>query len=121
MVVSMYRERMTYAGLFDAPQVYGRVSNACTDALDDLCDSIVIDVVRGDELEADGSVVFEVSRTLDDHRIAQLARVDRFVVSASIATHTELAADTSMDARVGHEPLLLGEIEERPVCDAGLL
>lgn len=42
---------------FSAPEINRRVANARTDASYDLRDAIIVDIVRGDELEADSRVV----------------------------------------------------------------
>ena len=48
-------------------QVDWAVANAVTNALDDLVDTVVVDVVRGDDLEPDLCVVLEVSSALYVH------------------------------------------------------
>lgn len=46
------------------PQIYGAVANAVPDALDNIFDTIVIDIIRRDQLESDGIVVLDVADAL---------------------------------------------------------
>lgn len=46
------------------PQIYGAVANAVPDALDDFLDTIIVDIIRRDQLESDGTVVLHVADAL---------------------------------------------------------
>lgn len=95
------------------PEVHWRVADAVADAFDDFRHAVVVDVVGGDELEADCLIVLQVAHALvkvHQHRRAWKTR----------QTYSEFATDSCMHAGIGHEPFLLCKVEERPMSDARL-
>lgn len=103
--------------LRESPEVDGAVADALPDASDDFVDPDVVNVVCRDDLEADVLVVRDIRTALVECRLLSRSSHRR----AEGGTHRHLAADSSMDAIVGHQALLPRDVEEAAVRDAGLV